>query len=564
MKQNSEINHNLLQGDLDNIILMALRKEPDRRYSSVEDLSNDISKYLNGLPVSARPNTFFYRASKFYTRNKTASIVGMFLALSLVVGIIATSWQAYIASQQRDRAEKRFQDVRKLSNSLLFEITPKIERLEGSTEAREVLVKRALEYLDSLSTESHDDLDLQSELATAYEKVGDVQGNPAKANLGDLQGGIETLKKAQKIRLALVEKKPDEVETQRLLATNYNLIGDFRWWASDVEGAMADYEKSTAIFEKLQTQNPNDLQINLDLLNSTTNKIKVISYNGSYDESVKQYQVILQKVEKLEAQFPNNVELKRLQGLTAIRIAYDLSWQNHYDILGEYVKKAFLIYEPLLASNPNDSRIRRDLSHACFQAAGIYVEENPPLARQYLDKSVQITKETVEKDKLNYLAKHDLAQSYSKLGEVSVFEKKFPEAVEYLKKAETILLELTVAEPTHEGYKYSLANNYGRLAAAQTGAKDFQNAIENYQKSIAQHQELYQADSNNNMGIRAIAIAQQDLGKVFEEMKQSENARNSFQKSVEWFTLLEQKGALGEYDKKNFETLKKAVEHPQK
>lgn len=564
MEQNSPTSPQLLKGDLDNIILMALRKEPDRRYSSVEDLSNDISKYLNGLPVSARPNTFFYRASKFYQRNQTASIVGIFLALSLIAGIIATSWQAYIASQQRDRAEKRFQDVRKLSNSLLFEITPKIERLEGSTEAREVLVKRALEYLDSLSTESHNDLDLQSELATAYEKVGDVQGNPAKANLGDLQGGIETLKKAQQIRLALVEKKPDEVETQRLLATNYNLIGDFRWWASDVEGAMADYEKSTGIFEKLQTQNPNDLQINLDLLNSTTNKIKVISYNGSYDESVKQYQVILQKVEKLEAQFPNNIELKRLQGLTAIRIAYDLSWQNHYDILGEYVKKAFLIYEPLLASNPNDSRIRRDLSHACFQAAGIYVEENPPLARQYLDKSVQITKETVEKDKLNYLAKHDLAQSYSKLGEVSVFEKKFPEAVEYLKKAETILLELTVAEPTHEGYKYSLANNYGRLAAAQTGAKDFQSAIENYQKAITQHQELYQADSNNNMGIRAIAIAQQDLGKVFEEMKQSENARNSYQKSVEWFTLLEQKDALGEYDKKNFETLKKVVEHPQK
>lgn len=564
MKQNSEINHNLLRGDLDNIILMALRKEPDRRYSSVEDLSNDISKYLDGLPVSARPNTFLYRASKFYTRNKTASVIGLFLALSLLVGIIATSWQAYIASQQRDRAEKRFQDVRKLSNSLLFEITPKIESLEGSTEAREILVKRALEYLDSLSTESRDDLDLQSELATAYEKVGDVQGNPAKANLGDLQGGIETLKKAQKIRLALVEKKPDEVETQRLLATNYNLIGDFRWWASDVEGAKADYEKSTAIFEKLQTQNPNDLQINLDLLNSTTNKVKVISYNGSYDESVKQYKIILQKVEKLETQFPNSVELKRLHGLTAIRIAYDLSWQNHYDILGEYVKKAFQIYEPLLASNPNDSRIRRDLSHAFFQAAGIYVEENPPIARQYLNKSIQIAKETVEKDRLNYLAKHDLAQSYSKLGEVSVFEKKFPEAVEYLKKAETILLELTAAESTHEGYKYSLANNYGRLAAAQTGAKDFQNAIENYQKAIAQHQELYQADSNNNMGIRAIAIAQQDLGKVFEEIKQAENAQNSYQKSVEWFTLLEKKGALGEYDKKNFETLKKAVEHLQK
>ena len=62
--------------------------------------------------------------------------------------------QAHVARQERDRAQKRFNDVRQLSNSLLFEITPKIERLEGSTEAREVVVKRALEYLDSLSNES--------------------------------------------------------------------------------------------------------------------------------------------------------------------------------------------------------------------------------------------------------------------------------------------------------------------------------------------------------------------------------------------------------------------------
>ncbi len=64
------------------------------------------------------------------------------------------------------KARQRFNDVRKLLNSLLFEITPKIERLQGWTEAREILVKRALEYLDSLANESQDDLNLQSELAS--------------------------------------------------------------------------------------------------------------------------------------------------------------------------------------------------------------------------------------------------------------------------------------------------------------------------------------------------------------------------------------------------------------
>jgi tetratricopeptide (TPR) repeat protein len=253
-----------------------------------------------------------------------------------------------------------------------------------------------------------------------------------------------------------------------------------------------------------------------------------------------------------------------MKGLNLIRIAYDLSWLDRYDILDEYVKKSFVIYEPLLAANPNDARIRRDLYYAYFQAGGIYVEANSALARQYLEKSTRLAAESVEKDKLNYQAKHDLAQSYSKLGEVSVFQKQFSEAVGFLKKAETILLELTVAEPRHEGYKYSLANNYARLAAAQTGALKFQDAITNYQKAIFRHQELYQADSNNNMGIRAMAIAQQDSATVFEKMKDPARAFSAYQKSVEMFDLLEQKGALGEYDKKSFETSRKALERLRK
>ena len=358
--QNTNVSPTYLKGDLDNIILMALRKEPNRRYQSVNDLSDDISNYLNGLPVKARPNTVFYRTSKFYFRNKTASIIGLFLALSLIVGIIATTWQAVVVRQERNRAEKRFQEVRKLSNSLLFKITPKIERLAGSTEARQALVVEALEYLDSLSNEAQDDLGLQSELASAYEKVGDVQGNPDKANLGDLQGGRQSVEKANKLRLALVEKQPKDSETQRLLAANFNLLGDFQWRSNDIEGSFQSYQKAFEIYENLVTQKPDNLEITLELYNVILNKIKVISYNGKYDESVKQYQEVIQKVEKLEQQFPPNIELERIKAHSLIRAGYDLSWQNRYDILGAYVNKSITIYEPLVAANPNDAKLRRN------------------------------------------------------------------------------------------------------------------------------------------------------------------------------------------------------------
>jgi hypothetical protein len=159
-----------LRGDLDNIVLMALRKEPDRRYASVEQFSEDIRRHLEGLPVRAHRDTFTYRASKFVRRHKAAMLATAVVIAALLGGMVMTMRAQY-------RAERRFNDVRQLANALLTEIAPKIERLEGSTEARQALVTQSLRYIDSLAGESADDLTLQAELATAYEKVGVLQGD---------------------------------------------------------------------------------------------------------------------------------------------------------------------------------------------------------------------------------------------------------------------------------------------------------------------------------------------------------------------------------------------------
>ena len=95
-----------LKGDLDNIVLMAMRKEPERRYSSVEQFAGDIQRFLDGLPVIAQEDTFSYRASKFIARNKTGVAAGIGIAASLVAGIIATSRQSRIAKKERDIAQK--------------------------------------------------------------------------------------------------------------------------------------------------------------------------------------------------------------------------------------------------------------------------------------------------------------------------------------------------------------------------------------------------------------------------------------------------------------------------
>ena len=93
-----------LQGDLDNIVLIALRKEPQRRYASAEQLSQDISRHLANLPVVARPDTAGYRAAKFVARHKAGVMAAALLVLSLSAGIATTMWQARVAVAEGQRA----------------------------------------------------------------------------------------------------------------------------------------------------------------------------------------------------------------------------------------------------------------------------------------------------------------------------------------------------------------------------------------------------------------------------------------------------------------------------
>ncbi|MGI9034586.1 MAG: serine/threonine protein kinase, partial [Pyrinomonadaceae bacterium] len=140
-----------LRGDLDNILLKSLRKEPERRYSSVEKFSDDLRRHLEGLPVAARPATFSYRAEKFIRRNRLPVFSAALAFLILTIGIAGISWQYARAESQRQIAEQRFNQVRGLADNVIFKYHDTVSKLQGSTEIRRMLVKDATNYLDALA-----------------------------------------------------------------------------------------------------------------------------------------------------------------------------------------------------------------------------------------------------------------------------------------------------------------------------------------------------------------------------------------------------------------------------
>jgi len=183
--------------DLDNIILMAIRKEPARRYASVEQFAQDISRSLANRPVLARPDTIRYRAQKFVNRNRVSVSATVLVIASIAAGFITT-----LRAERRERA--RFNQVRQLATRFLFDFDRDIRQLPGSTAAREHLVQTAFEQLDNLSRDAGNEPDFVAELAQAYMSLGDVVGMPGLPSLGHTERAEQSYRKACALMQRLV------------------------------------------------------------------------------------------------------------------------------------------------------------------------------------------------------------------------------------------------------------------------------------------------------------------------------------------------------------------------
>ncbi|MEP7071298.1 MAG: protein kinase, partial [Verrucomicrobiota bacterium] len=388
----------LLRGDLDNIVLMALRKDPARRYASVAQFSDDIERHLKGRPVIARPDTWNYRATKFVERNKITVAAALLVLLSLIAGIVATSWQAHVAREERARAERRFDQVRALAKSYLFEFHDAIEGLPGSTPARELLVRRALQYLDSLAAEAQDNDDLQRELVLAYVKVANVQGNPTNGNLGDTAGALSSYGKALSLaRRLAIESNPAD---RRALALVHEKMGDVLAAAGKIPEAVTSAEESLTIFHALAHDQAGKIS-------EAISHIKVGDVLGNPDfpnagkpqEALAQYQIAADMLNAVRHADPAESKSARMLGIVHERIGTMKIQQRDLDGALAAYRRSLDIRENLVNQNSTDTQCARDVGVAHEKIANGLVERGELVpALEERRKSLAIFQNLVQSD----------------------------------------------------------------------------------------------------------------------------------------------------------------------
>jgi non-specific serine/threonine protein kinase/serine/threonine-protein kinase len=472
-------NSKILKGDLDNIVLKALRKEPTRRYASVAQFSDDIRRYLDGLPVTARKDTFNYRAIKFVKRNKVVATAAALILLSLIGGIVATALEARRVDRQRARAEQRFNDVRRLAHSLMFEIHDSVRDLQGSTQTRRLIVSRALEYLDSLAGEAAGDPALQRELATAYEKIGDIQGNPYSANLGDIDGALASYRKALAIREKL--KNADAtVDTKMEMGRSYRALGDILEQKGDVIGTMDNYRRSRSIFEGLAVENPTDVSVQDELarayetLGDGLNRVA-----NSTAERLGAYQTSLAIRQNLLGREATNPKLRRSVGLTLLKVGGADNARKPDSVAT--IKRGIEMLEALSAEYPDNERARREVGYAYYQLGNTLVEaDDYPGALESRRKAFAIRQQIASQDPKNAQASFDLAVAHADLAEVLTATGATDEALDDAERALSILQRLSAADPTNAVYSRNIGLCYEKFGAAfaRAGADETKSAAE--------------------------------------------------------------------------------------
>jgi tetratricopeptide (TPR) repeat protein len=572
-----------LSHDLDSILLMSLRKESDRRYSSVDRFAADIQRFLEGQAVAARQDSLGYRAVKYVKRHALFLGAALIVAISLLSGAVLALSQArqaqaarQIAEQERARAEdrsrqadaaravsdrehaiaerqrviavqqaaiardeqrkaeQRLTQLMELANKSLFDVHAAIERLPGATAARQKIVKTTLDYLESIEKDAGADDRMRLALGVAYWRAGDVQGAPDTPNLGDTAGARKSYLRAAEWVRPLLGRHPYDpkvlaawVDIQSSRATVLLRTGQ----AELAAGILRAATPSAITLSRVSVGDAREA--NLDQLLATA--LEFIHPAEARDYARRS----IEGFNELVARNPSDLDL--VMALSAVHslLGSILRPMEPIEALKHFRESARL-REGLIAQRPDNSAYQRELMLAYGQIASALGDPGNPstmndaeAARSYYLKAAAIARQLAQADPVNRVAKYDLASVELRLGALDPRPGGVPESMALLRHAAILFDELVKADPRTIRYQRSLAFAYqwigNRLQAAGSRAE----ALAEYRISLTNAEKALAIDPKDLSCISQMLSSEQSIAKLLAATGDRTGAIEYAQRSVD-------------------------------
>jgi tRNA A-37 threonylcarbamoyl transferase component Bud32 len=463
----------LLRGDLDAVAAKALRKDPDARYTTAEQMADDLFRHLERLPVGARRGATGYRLGRWLVRHRAIAAGALVANLALVAGLAFALDQAHEARVQRQHVQEASAKIRSLANLAIFEVHDEVAKLPGSIETRKWLVEKAQAYLSALEAEAPADPGLGLDLARSYRRLGDIQGRPNRANLGDF------------------------------------------------EGALASYQRSATMLQRLVGRGLPISPVALDLERVSTlgRQASVLSYTARREEARAVAERALALLDGLAAQDPADTRVMFQQA----NVHGLLSWVLHEagDTAGFLAQAtaAELILGKLLAQKPDDEDATDALVSA-YARRGVYhlerdrSEESARRALEPLQKWAELAERRRAKAPADPNLAGSLAESRTYLSLAFQRTREPARAAAVLRSSTEDLEALTRLNPRDEHLGFTLMNSRIALARVLLAQQDAAGAGEQAARALAAYEESPPSTQGTAMHLHTAAEAHYVAGRA--------------------------------------------------
>jgi len=485
----------ILAGDLDTIVLKAMHAEPLRRYASVDQLAADLRRHLDGMPVLARPDSLAYRSAKFVKRNKLLVAAASTIFLALAIGF-TTSTVLYIKAVdaqnalteksqlaenrlheaelaqaaekvQRELAERRFADVRKLATKFIFDVHSSIEQLQGSLPAQNLIVNTATEYLERLASEKRDDADLQLELVQAWLRIGVIQSSLGTASLGQTTAALHSIQRASSVAQDLVRADPNNPSKCAVLIDAQIRLTEALLGAHRLLEARDTCEETVGYVGKLHAENPESLAYEHQLFRAHFRFAEVLETLGEYDESLLHHRAAVAIAEHLASDWPGYDEMQARLGVSLGQLGLSLDRCMQFDEALSMERRALEVFERIAARSPTNSSWRREIGVCRNLMARTYsdqgcIAEACTHARAALETMISLSRD----DALDASSRADTASLLVQCARMQDAAGDHDDAIRHCRAALGFIGDLVYRNPDNLNVRESLAAADTCLATA--------------------------------------------------------------------------------------------------
>ena len=455
-----------LSGDLDNILLKALHRDPDRRYPSVAAFSADLDRYSRGLPVEARPDTVGYRVSRFVQRHKVGVLATGLTAVSLIGGLAGTGIAYLQAEEAREDASRRFGQVRDLANTMMFDVFDEIENVPGAKTAQQKLVSTAQSYLETLTEGESAPRDVRLDAARGYARLSRIYDDQAVADSEYRVRSRVAAEHAEDLYSELAAETPDDVTPLLELAGLRSDRGNSNLYnLNNAVDSRREIEQALTAFDQALAVRPDDPSIAALAFTARIRFADTYKWQNNYTESEAVLTTLIDDIEIVRERFPDDHDILKAAGDARFLIGEVRLFDERLEEAVADFALALDLYRPVSTATGEKSPVRQAEVIAAWGLGNALVNLDRPMeAEEHYRFAMRLTNARILSDPNDRNAQRTYQILRGSLASALVRIGKEEEAFETILSTNDWFEEQAALDPDTPGPARSLAVGYEETA----------------------------------------------------------------------------------------------------